>query len=209
MTKREEQIVRRWAAVIVAAMFALFLLSEIVTGEPARAENTRSADLVGKPIGITTATTDAPVVMFTGRDDIVCGDHRLDYITQEYLQKLCERYGLDYALVLALAETESGFDVQAENPDTHCFGLLQVSPCNYKDMQERGIDIETVAGSMEAGCVILRDKLRRHGTVERALMAYHCGSAGAEAMWREGVTETAYTRTVLARYEKWTSLLEG
>ena len=209
MTGREKKLLRVWSAVAAVMAVAVVLLPGTVgasreSGRQVAAHTALAGSECEKQVGLAAE----PAETVVGRDDIVCGDNRLSYILQEYLQELCEQYRLDYALVLALAETESGFDPLAENPDTHCFGLLQVHPCNYKEMAERGIDMETVAGSIEAGCVILRDKLSRHGTAQRALMAYHCGDAGAEALWREGVTETAYTRTVLERYRKWMSVLK-
>lgn len=43
-----------------------------------------------------------------------------------------KEFGIPWWFLAAVALKESSFDVRAENPKTHCYGLMQVSPENWK-----------------------------------------------------------------------------
>lgn len=94
----------------------------------------------------------------------------LSYTLQDTLHTACERYGVEYAVALGLVEVESGFDPEAVNPDSGCYGLCQLSPRYFPS----GL---SPAENLEAGVAYLGAHLERYGgDIEAALTAYNAGS---------------------------------
>lgn len=109
----------------------------------------------------------------------------LSYDLQDVIQTECERYGIDYCLVLGLIETESGFDPEADNG--LCYGLMQLNRDYFPDKL-------TPAENIQAGIEYLADQLGRYETVEAALCGYNAGhDTGARD----------YANAVLAAAERW------
>lgn len=141
------------------------------------------------------------------RDDIVSDGRLLSYELQEFMQDCCEEYGVPYALALAIAEVETHFDPDAVSR-TGDYGLMQINECNHEWLLEKGFDVMTYEGNIEAGIYIISDHLANYGDVELALMAYNCGASGARKLWAAGQYQTDYSRKVMAAFEYWTSVLE-
>ena len=125
---------------------------------------------------------------------------------QCYTQDTCRRYGIDYALMLSLMETESSF--QADADSGWAYGLCQIGWINQDWLAEEGIDIMTNQGNIEAACLILSDYLERY-TTEQALMCYNQGEYGAQEDFDNGIYSTRYSQTVLAGAEKWKGVLRN
>ena len=119
---------------------------------------------------------------------------------QAYTQDVCKRYGVDYTLMLGLMETESSFREDADSG--WAYGLCQIGYINEDSLADLGMDIYTTQGNIEAGCYILSDLMTRH-SVSESLMAYNMGEAGAEEFWEQGITESQYSRDVLAAAQRW------
>lgn len=141
------------------------------------------------------------------RDDIVSDGRLLAYDLQETMQDCCERYGVPYALALAIAEVETHFDPDAVSP-TNDYGLMQINKCNHEWLQSLGMDPLTRTGNIEAGLYMIGSYLERYGDTEMALMAYNNGPGGAKKLWDAGTYQTDYTRRVMSALEYWTSILE-
>jgi soluble lytic murein transglycosylase-like protein len=124
------------------------------------------------------------------------------------MQDCCEQYSVPYALALAMAEVESHFDPDAVS-STGDYGLMQINTINHAWLLEKGIDVQTYEGNIEAGIYIISGYLQTYEDTEKALMAYNCGPTGARRLWEAGTYQTNYTRKVMAAYEYWTNLLEG
>ena len=112
----------------------------------------------------------------------------LSYELQDYLQTACERHGVEYAVALGLIQVESGFDPEAVNPNSGCYGLMQLSPRFFRaDM--------TPAENLEAGIAYLGAHLERYGgDIQAALTAYHDG---------RDTGRRGYAQAVLAAAEGW------
>lgn len=123
---------------------------------------------------------------------------------QCWTQDLCRRYGIDYALMLGLMETESSFRLDADSG--WAYGLCQIGYINAEWLAEQGIDIYTTSGNIEASCVILSDYLSRY-TTEQALMAYNQGEYGASEDWDAGIYQSKYSEAVMAAAEKWRNVI--
>ncbi|MBS2032307.1 MAG: lytic transglycosylase domain-containing protein [Deltaproteobacteria bacterium] len=88
--------------------------------------------------------------------------------------------GLDPRLVAAVVEVESGFDRFAISP-VGALGLMQLMPATANalspgDGASRLFELE---GNVALGCRYLATLVREFGGVDRALLAYNMGPAGA------------------------------
>lgn len=124
---------------------------------------------------------------------------------QAYTQDTCRRYGIDYALMLGLMETESSFRFDADSG--WAYGICQIGYINEGWLAEEGIDIYSKMGNIEAGCLILSDYLTRY-TKDQALMAYNMGEYGAAEEWEAGVFSSEYSEAVLQRATKWNQIIK-
>lgn len=163
-------------------------------------------DVPAAPIPTVPKETDATPCRY--RDDIVSDGNLLQYDLQEIMQDYGEAYDVPYALLLAIADTESRFDPDVIST-TNDYGLMQINKCNHAWLLEIGIDPLTHAGNIEAGAYIISQHLKNYGETELALMAYNCGAGGAKKLWDAGTYQTDYSQKVMAAFEHWTTVLEG
>lgn len=201
---------------IAVALIALTIMFAAVTETAARVDvaategpyfdEVTDPDFTGYPEIIHTPTP-APTPAPRYRDDIVSDGRLLSYELQEFMQDCCEEYGVPYALALAIAEVETHFDPDAVS-GTGDYGLMQINECNHEWLLEKGFDVMTYEGNIEAGIYIISGHLDKYGEPELALMAYNCGASGASKLWAAGQYQTDYSRKVMAAFEYWTSVLE-
>lgn len=159
---------------------------------------------------------DEPISAFPSDVDVlsrtVSGNVYMDAVPisngyQCVMQDACKRYGVDYALVLGMAEVESHFDFDANSG--YAQGLMQIAPVNYDRLRSIGIDPETKSGNIQAGVYMISDLLNRYGDEHKALMAYNCGETYAAELWDDGYTSTKYSRDVMAAAERWADVIQG
>lgn len=123
---------------------------------------------------------------------------------QAYTQDTCRRYGIDYALMLGLMETESSFRLDADSG--WAVGVCQIGYINEEWLAEKNVDIYSTMGNVEAACIILSDYLSRY-TTEQALICYNEGEYGAADTFAEGIFSTKYSRSVLEAAAKWDTII--
>lgn len=131
----------------------------------------------------------------------------LDYELQATIYESCQKYNVPFALALAVAEKESGFDPDAKS-NTDDYGIMQINRCNFEYLCHKGIDPLTYEGNIEAGVMLLGENLTRYGDEGLAVMAYNCGRTGAKRLWDAGVYSTSYSRATMKLYEKWRTVPE-
>lgn len=197
-------------ALVCAAIFAAGYYAGVSAAEKAEPS-------LPEPVLESTATPEASVApsptptpspeAVLWRDDIVTDGNLLDYDLQMTMQACCEKYGVPYALALAVADVESRFDPDATS-NTNDYGLMQINKVNHGWLLEQGIDPMTPAGNIEAGVLFLSDYLTAYGDPEMAIMAYNCGPSGAQKLWASGTYHTEHSTKVMDRFDYWTSILE-
>lgn len=121
------------------------------------------------------------------------------------LQSAASRHGVDYALLYAVAQAESGFDTQAVSPKG-AVGVMQLMPDTARRYGITGEDalalkdnMHRLHGNVDAGSRYLSDLLRLFGgDTELAVAAYN---AGEGAVQRSGnrIPNYAETRTYVER----------
>lgn len=131
----------------------------------------------------------------------------MPYEWQDYMRTYCEEYGCPYPLALAVAQTESNFDMDAVGASGEV-GIMQLNPgpggSYHAEIQAAtGLDPTTASGNIAGGCYKLGLYLAKYGSVEKAAMAYNMGEGGARSAWDSGITSTNYSRTVKEAMETW------
>ena len=163
----------------------------------------------GSPGALTLGT--AKLVLTTGTQNtqssyVFTAEVPLDHHLQMVMQQAAEKYGVPYALLLAIAEQESSFDTTADNGV--CYGLMQIHPINYARLRGLGIEPTDTAGNIFAGALIIGEYLDRYSDTSIALMAYNCGESGASALWDQGCYSSDYSIQVISREAKWQDIIE-
>lgn len=134
----------------------------------------------------------------------------MPYEEQEFLFYLCNGYSIDFCLVMAMIQTESGFDASVVSA-TDDYGLMQINENNHDWLAETlGVtDYLDPYQNMRAGCFILRKLFERYQDTELVLMCYNMGENGASRLWENGIYSTDYTEQVLNCQHKFQEQLEG
>lgn len=131
----------------------------------------------------------------------------MPYEWQDYMRTYCEEYGCPYPLALAVAQTESNFDMDAVGASGEV-GIMQLNPgpggSYHAEIQAAtGLDPTTASGNIAGGCYKLGLYLAKYGNVEKAAMAYNMGEGGARSAWDSGITSTDYSKAVKEAMETW------
>jgi len=122
-----------------------------------------------------------------------------------------DQYGVDRALVKAIAKVESNFDPRAKNPADPSYGLMQITPILAQDYKlvkdyrnpslaeiERLYDLDN---NLYVGCSQLAH-LTRIRPFDTAVQMYNVGQTG----YMNGVRNYDYLNKVRSYYEKYSSL---
>lgn len=135
----------------------------------------------------------------------------LSYDLQDVMRTACEEYGCPYSLALAVAETESHFNMEAVGAAGEV-GIMQLNPgpeSTYwaaleADTQQ---DPTTPAGNIVCGVYLLGTHLATYEDAEKALMAYNMGAGGASQAWDAGITSTEYSAKVMEAANRWEAVV--
>lgn len=115
-----------------------------------------------------------------------CEDIPLSEDEQFTLYHLCREQGVPMAYALAIIDTESRFDREAEGTLGEV-GLFQVHPVNWSRMEEEHIDVFDTKGNLEAGVIILAECFNQYHELDKATMAYKCGQTRAAELIEQGI----------------------
>lgn len=136
-------------------------------------------------------------------------DVPMDEDLQEFIFYLSAGYNIDFTLVMAMIQQESGFqaDVISGSND---YGLMQINKINHPYITETlGItDFLEPYNNVRSGMFILRKLFEKYETPEKALMAYNMGETGASRLWEQGIFETNYSKKVLQYQQQFIQELE-
>ena len=124
--------------------------------------------------------------------------------TQDFLREICEERGLDFYIVLAQIETESGYRSYAKGDSGRSKGYMQVQErWNRQRMQDEGVtDLYNPTENIKVGTNYLAEVYKKYGDWNKALMCYNMGENKAEELWRAGKYSSEYSRTILTRAQE-------
>ena len=125
---------------------------------------------------------------------------------QAYTYVKCREYGVDYALILAMIETESSYKPGAVSYDGKCKGFMQINPGFHADRMERigAADLFNPYDNIAVGVDFISELLHKYdGNTLKALAAYNMGATGAyRNLWSKGIYEYSYTDKVTQKAER-------
>lgn len=119
---------------------------------------------------------------------------------QDIIIDISEKRGVDPALVLAVIEKESGYNPDASGDNGRSQGLMQIwRSFHEKRMEKLGaVNLYDPRDNVIVGIDILAEKLDKYEDVEKALIAYNAGDAGAKKHYfSKGIYSSSYSRAVL------------
>ncbi|MCD8082854.1 MAG: lytic transglycosylase domain-containing protein [Clostridiales bacterium] len=124
---------------------------------------------------------------------------------QVYTYALCTQNNIDYAMVLAIIEVESGYQWDAIS-GTGALGYMQVIPkwhserLDYPESDEIFLHPYT---NIYAGISYLAELSGRFDSQEKVLTAYHYGVSGSyKQFWNAGESGSPYSEKVLGIAER-------
>lgn len=146
-------------------------------------------DLEAEPIEVIEGEVERPLYF----------DAPLDEALQDHIFAVCEEYGVDPALVMAVIEKESGFTLDAVGDQGRSLGLMQVQPRWFAaEMAEHGFDsLLDPYQNVVIGVGYLADLMAMGNGDIWALMAYNGGPAYANEM---GGSVSEYAAVVMERW---------
>lgn len=143
-----------------------------------------------------------------GADDLV-GWHHYDIpdsyartggylpdIVQVYTYCLCRQYGLDYEMVLALIEYESGYKYDAVN-SKGAYGYMQIVYVWHSDEVNYEKELLNPYTNIRIGLLYLKELNEQFDTMEEVLTAYNYGCVGARKLWEDKEHTSSFAINVM------------
>jgi hypothetical protein len=143
-----------------------------VASEPTAEETTEA---ITEPTEIETTVTEPPVTEETIA--ITLYNVPLDTELQLHIIETAESYGIDPAIVLAMAFRESNYNPSAMGDNGNSYGLLQVQLRFHKErMQRLGCtDLLDPYQNVTVAVDFLASQIQRYGSLDKALVSYNRG----------------------------------
>lgn len=113
--------------------------------------------------------------------------------TNNHIEKMAKRYGLNPDIVKALIEEESGWLASAEGDDGQSIGLMQIQERWHKERMKRlGVnDLYDPEQNITVGCDVLSELLNKYGNYKDALSVYNSGNTKDGRAYAERILNAA------------------
>lgn len=132
-------------------------------------------------------------------------DVPLSHNLQDFIYEICADEGVPVTLVLAMIETESGFNPEIIS-STNDYGLLQINKVNHEWLKKsyRTADMLNSYQNVYCGIKIIGTFVKKYNIdLNKALMAYNMGDYGAKKAWHNGIKSTRYSEKILGLMNKY------
>lgn len=124
---------------------------------------------------------------------------------QKYTYCLCKQYGVEYSLIVAMIERESGYHYDRIGDDGQSMGYMQIWETAHTDRMERlGVsDLKDPYQNILVGVDFIAELIKKYGTVQDALAAYNYGEKGAYTnLWSKGIYTYDYNEKIMSRMKE-------
>jgi glycoside hydrolase family 23 protein len=113
--------------------------------------------------------------------------------TNNHIDKMAKRYGLDSRIIKALIEEESGWLASAEGDNGQSVGLMQIQERWHKERMKRlGVtNLYNPEENVTVGCDILSELLNKYGNYKDALSVYNSGNTKDGQAYAERILSAA------------------
>lgn len=184
---------------ILAIVIIGILIYNSAVGEKGEA-HTNMTEFAGKEIVRVMTLSAAAYTIETENSALsdVYYDVPLNTKIQDEIRKICEKYGIEMELILAMIKYESGFDQNITGDNENSFGLMQIQPRWHSErMKKLGVtDIMDPCQNVTVGADLMAQLISYGKGTEWALMAYNGGEAFADYNMENGIISN-YVSTVL------------
>lgn len=121
---------------------------------------------------------------------------------QDHIFEVCETYGMDASVVVAMIDRESKYDISAVGDSGRSFGLMQIQKrWHVERMVDLGCDdLLDPYQNVTVGVDYLAELMAKNRGIEWALMAYNGGPSYANKQRAAGKV-SSYAREVLSNAE--------
>ena len=196
----------RAIAILVMVFITVIYVLIFVKGP----ERTLKTSVEAKPVTVTTNTTETKELPEPDQEPeetsekasfefVMHYDVPLEMDLQDHILEVCEKYGIEPGLVIAIIQQESNFDASAIGDYGESYGLMQVQPRWFSERAEAlgCTDFLDPYQNITIGVDILAELLEKSDSLEWALMAYNGGPDYANEMRDKGWI-SYYVRDVIA-----------
>ena len=140
-------------------------------------------------------------------ESYVMGGGMFPEVAQAYLWCICKEAGVDYYMVLALIERESGYQWDATGDSGKSKGLMQIQERWHTGrMEALGVeDLYNPYSNMLVGVNYLKeiqDRYLASSGIACVLMVYNMGEPVANNLWEDGIYSTDYANYILHRAQE-------
>ena len=134
------------------------------------------------------------------KDEFIPLDVPMNEELQRFVYTLCDKYDVDFPLVMALIEHESSFKNDAKS-STNDYGLMQINRINHERLTETlGVtDFLDPYQNTESGIFMLTELFEKYEDTQKVLMAYNLGESKAKRYWNEGIYQTEYSSSIVEK----------
>ena len=117
---------------------------------------------------------------------------------QEHISGLCEDYGVDMPLVLAIIGQESNYNADVVGDNGNSIGLMQIQPHHHQQRMDKlgVVDLTDPYQNVTVGIDLLAELIGENNGTEWAVIAYNAGASTADYNNAIG-TRTEYAESVL------------
>ena len=131
-------------------------------------------------------------------------DIPLDESLQDHIRGLCEEYGVDMTVILAMIDRESKFDIYAVGDNGRALGLMQIHPRWHEARMSKleCWDLMDSYQNMTVAVDFIAELAASGNSIEWVLMAYNGGEAYADRKVADGEVSD-YAVEVLAEAERY------
>lgn len=119
-------------------------------------------------------------------------------------QELCKEYEVSFPFFLAMCESESTFNDDAEGDKGRSIGLMQINIVNW---DKYGLDARIPYDNLEIGIRMIAELIEKYGDMDMVVMAYK-GGEGAANKWRQEGVRLSICDTIIERTQYFQDLIE-
>ena len=216
MTQTQRKVVDGILVASVALTFAA-TISGICHAD--RVEHSKAAEkseallsMNSKPAIVETVKTSPITVKATpikeeeSKVEFMAFDVPLEDELQLHILNECEKYGIDPAIITAMAFKESRYQASAIGDNGNSIGLMQIQPrWNAERMEKLGCsDLLDPYENVTVAVDILAELIEHYnGNIEKAVTAYNMGMTGAyNNCFSKGVYASEYCTAVMEKAEE-------
>ncbi len=198
---KDWELITRVLIVFFAIIFlgALTLLPCEKNGEKTAQSVPQPENMTSSPAEVVNAADNVVATPVISEKDFYIETVPMSYALQEKLYNASQEFGIPYELAVAVVWRETNF-TNSYGDGGKAYGYFQIWPRWHKERANSlGVyDLMDAEGNFRVGCSLLADYIKGcDGDIHKALMTFNMGAGGASKLWRQGITSSEYSRSIV------------